>query len=1016
MNPLYFLSDEYDRLRKAYTSLDTKLQTAIDLIGSYLDQVSDGNSVRIKSIRKLAEEQHVDVKTSEILLDTLKNRVEKQLEKEKSESYERLSREIAQIQSDSEYKSAEAKAEYDTIISRLTIQKERAKQGSLEADKTFEQKVEAFEKEDEAARRAWSHASWEKWKPFTKTAYPSIFRIGQYEIPNYSKINVFPCFVPIFSFSGLFFEPEAEQRFAQIEAVESILLRALAAMKPGDLRFLFIDPIGRGDNAATFMYLGDDNRHLIHERAWTEPRDIDSKLSDISKQIDNIFQNILRRDYNNLMEYNEANPFSAVPLTFVVVFDFPKGFTEESASRLLSICKIGPRCGVFPIIVTNDQIKVKFQIDLDSFRKSCFSFRSIKRESTNAKAVESDLLPWPLLLEKLPDKSMAKNIVLAVGEESKTRSGGIVPFSSIMPKTEEWWKKNNVNGISMPLGPRGGSQIQFFEVGNPSRESEMHALIVGQTGSGKTCLLHTLITSAALAYSPEHLEMYLIDFKKVEFKIYANWHLPHAKVIAIESDREFGVSVFEHLSNIMHERYNLFRSESCKHINTYTEKTKNIIPRILVIVDEFQVLFETEDNLSRNAKAYIRNLVLQGRAAGIHVVLASQTLRSVGEPLDRSTLDNMTVRIALKCLETDAHLVLGDDISAIKLLRHPGHCLYNRTGGILAENLLFRSAYLEKSAHENILKELTTFNENSGIRKDGQIIFEGNMPGELSSDPSIEKFLAGSKTNFNSKYIKLNFGESTRINMRTSISLKRLPASNILLCGNDDRTLAGMLVSGILTMIAGKNNGDVQVRLVNLSPDDDYVSNIFNTLSTVSPDICNISVEDFSKHLLYLHDTISKEQSNSEINRLLFVVWGAHRTKSIRIVSDNVEQKKEPLFGLSNRSTKPNSAIDRLSYIIKEGPEYGINALLHFPNPRLFSMDFGSSPERWFDHRILHNLPIDDIRRMTGSGVQIDPTRPRAIYYNNETGSTEIFRPYSEPSQEILDKIKSTIHKASSKG
>ena len=60
-----------------------------------------------------------------------------------------------------------------------------------------------------------------------------------------------------------------------------------------------------------------------------------------------------------------------------------------------------------------------------------------------------------------------------------------------------------------------------------------HALVAGKTGSGKSTLLHALITQLALNYSPDEVELYLVDFKKgVEFKTYATHGLPHARAIA----------------------------------------------------------------------------------------------------------------------------------------------------------------------------------------------------------------------------------------------------------------------------------------------------------------------------------------------------------------------------------------------------------------------------------------------------------------------------------------------------
>jgi DNA segregation ATPase FtsK/SpoIIIE-like protein len=90
--------------------------------------------------------------------------------------------------------------------------------------------------------------------------------------------------------------------------------------------------------------------------------------------------------------------------------------------------------------------------------------------------------------------------------------------------------------------------------------TSQHALIAGKTGSGKSTLLHALITNLALWYSPDEVEFYLVDFKKgVEFKTYATHRLPHARVVAVESDREFGLSVLQGLDGELKRRGDLYR-------------------------------------------------------------------------------------------------------------------------------------------------------------------------------------------------------------------------------------------------------------------------------------------------------------------------------------------------------------------------------------------------------------------------------------------------------------------------
>ncbi len=96
-----------------------------------------------------------------------------------------------------------------------------------------------------------------------------------------------------------------------------------------------------------------------------------------------------------------------------------------------------------------------------------------------------------------------------------------------------------------------------------------------------------------MTYSPEELELYLIDFKKgVEFKDYAIYQLPQARVIAIESEREFGLSVLQRLDNEMAARGEVFRSRGKQDLNGYRADGPEFqLPRILLMIDEFQEFF-----------------------------------------------------------------------------------------------------------------------------------------------------------------------------------------------------------------------------------------------------------------------------------------------------------------------------------------------------------------------------------------------------------------------------------------
>src|SRR5205814_10206977 len=115
-----------------------------------------------------------------------------------------------------------------------------------------------------------------------------------------------------------------------------------------------------------------------------------------------------------------------------------------------------------------------------------------------------------------------------------------------------------------------------------------HALIAGKTGSGKSTLLHALVTNLSMWYAPDEVEFYLIDFKKgVEFKTYATHELPHARAIAVESDREFGLSVLQRIDAELTRRGEMFRKLGVQDIASFrTTEPPQISPRPLRVTHE----------------------------------------------------------------------------------------------------------------------------------------------------------------------------------------------------------------------------------------------------------------------------------------------------------------------------------------------------------------------------------------------------------------------------------------------
>src|SRR5690606_11197808 len=105
-------------------------------------------------------------------------------------------------------------------------------------------------------------------------------------------------------------------------------------------------------------------------------------------------------------------------------------------------------------------------------------------------------------------------------------------------------------------------------------------------------------------------------------KPYVTHRLPHARAIAVESDRGFGLSILRKLDRQMDERGELFRAAGVQNLAGYRAvKPDAPLPRTLLVVDEFQELFAQDDEVALSAATLLDRLVRQGRAFGMHAVL-----------------------------------------------------------------------------------------------------------------------------------------------------------------------------------------------------------------------------------------------------------------------------------------------------------------------------------------------------------------------------------------------------------
>ncbi|NLH55081.1 MAG: DNA translocase FtsK [Acholeplasmataceae bacterium] len=199
-----------------------------------------------------------------------------------------------------------------------------------------------------------------------------------------------------------------------------------------------------------------------------------------------------------------------------------------------------------------------------------------------------------------------------------------------------------------------------------------HALIAGTTGSGKSVCIHSLINSILYKSTPDQVRLILIDPKLIEFTSYED--IPHLATPVI-NDPKLATTALKWAVDEMQSRYELFRTCKKRDITTYNEYARSEglreLPYLIVIIDELADLMFVA---SSSVEEYIQRLAQKARAAGIHLIMATQ--RPSTDIIKGPIKANIQTRIAFAVNSQVDSMTILDKSGADKLLGK-GDMLYN---------------------------------------------------------------------------------------------------------------------------------------------------------------------------------------------------------------------------------------------------------------------------------------------------------------------------------------------------
>ena len=801
-------------------------------------------------------------------------------------------------------------------------------------------------------------------------------------LPGPSQVSI-PLALTFPSQGALLFETTDSGSPAVIGTLNNIVLRMLSTTPPGKLAFTIIDPVGLGQNFSGLMHLADYEETLINRRIWTQRDQIEERLAELNEHIEKVIQMYLRNEYATITEYNAQAGSVAEKYHFLVVADFPANFSETAAKRLQSIAASGARCGVFTLIHWDRRLPQPDGFVPDELRKNSVCLRGGRDEWVFVN--EGIQVTEALALDPPPPPELEIELVHRIGQSSIDSNRVEVPFSQIAPKDAGLWTSDTTGELRIAIGRTGATKFQYLAIGKGTRQ---HALFAGKTGSGKSTLFHVIITNLALSCSPEQVEFYLIDFKKgVEFKCYATHRLPHARVVAIESDREFGLSVLRRVDGELKRRGDMFRALGVQDIAGYKKAGgKEAMPRTLLIIDEFQEFFVEDDEIAQTASLLFDRIVRQGRAFGIHVLLGSQTLGGA-YTLARATLGQMVIRVALQCNEADAYLIMDDNNPAPRLLSRPGEGIYHDAAGAIEGNSPFQVVWLSDDERDAQLERVRVLAEQRGFEGAGPIVFEGNAPADIRENALLRSLLGGALP-ASPAGPRCWLGAPNSIKGPTEVVFHRQSGNHLLVVGQREETITTMLAVSLIALAAQHPAGAAKFVLFHAGGQGpgDLLAEVAAALSVtvVQPNDAARVMNDLAAEL----QARTEQTASNDAPPVFVFVHGLQKFKKLRHEDDF------DFSGGSDASPNPGA---QLNALISEGSSQGIHLLVAFDSFNNIGRALSRKALGEFEMRVVFQMSANDSASLIDSPLAGNLGLHRALFYNEHEGYLETFRPYAVP-------------------
>ncbi len=382
------------------------------------------------------------------------------------------------------------------------------------------------------------------------------------------------------------------------------------------------------------------------------------------------------------------------------------------------------------------------------------------------------------------------------------------------------------------------------------------------------------------------------------------------------------------------------------------------------------------------------------------MILGSQTLGGA-YTLARTTLGQMVVRIALQCNEADALLIMEDDNPAPRLLSRPGEAIYNDASGAIEGNSPFQIVWFSDEERDGWLGKIREHADHSSKQWPAPIVFEGNAPAEVRENERLARLITAGLTTF-PVAASVFLGAPNSIKGPTEVVFSRQSGNNLLIVGQQEESALAMLGIGLVSLAVQHRPGSARFILVDGSPAGSAHREFMEKLAGRFPQdvtlVGNVELKDAMASLAAEFAKRNDAEYASTAPAIYVIVHGMQRFKPLRAEDDfNFSMDSGDGGGESPGTTFNN--------ILCEGAQVGMHVIASCDTLNNVNRQISRKALSEFELRVLFQMSANDSATLMDSPKASTLGMHRAILYNSQQGSEEVFRPYALPGNGWLEEI-----------